>query len=128
MVGAIFWSTIMDRIVIKDLCARCIIGVNQDERREKQDVTISLSIFSDLSKPGQSDCFDDAIDYRGVKKRVLAMVENSKFFLIEALAEAIAEICLATSGVQKVRVRIDKPSALRFAKSVGVIIIRKGRS
>ncbi|MBF0547284.1 MAG: dihydroneopterin aldolase [Candidatus Riflebacteria bacterium] len=118
----------MDRIVIRGLCCRCIIGINEDERREKQDVTINLSIYSDFGKPCRSDNFSDAIDYRSLKKRVLAMVENSEFFLIEALAEAIADICLATTGVQKIRVGIDKPSALRFAKSVGVIIFRKRNS
>ena len=115
----------MDRIIITDLRARCIVGVNEDERREKQDVTINLSIYADLGTPGRTDRFEDAIDYRAIKKRVLGLVEGSKYFLLEALAEAIADACLATSGVVKVQVRVDKPSALRFARSVGVEIVRE---
>jgi len=114
----------MDRIIITDIRTRCIVGVNKDERSEKQDVTVNLSIYADLRKPGRSDKFEDAIDYRALKKRVLNLVENSKFFLLEALTEAVADVCLETPGVVKVHVRVDKPSALRFARSVGVEISR----
>jgi FolB domain-containing protein len=101
------------------------VGVNKEERTETQDVTINLSIFADLRKAARSDNFEDAIDYRDLKKRVLSMVEKSKYFLLEALAEAVADVCLETPGVLKVRVRVDKPSALRFARSVGVEIMRQ---
>ena len=115
----------MDRIIISDLRARCIIGINEDERREKQDVSITISIYADLRRAGQSDRYEDAVDYRSIKKQVLAAVENSKFYLLEALAEAVAGICLAPAGVSRVQVRVEKPSALRFAKSVGVEIVRE---
>ena len=114
----------MDRIIITDLAARCIVGINEDERREKQDVTLNLSIYGDFRAAGRSDHFEDAVDYRALKKRILALVEGSNFFLLEALVEAVAADCLASPGVTKARVRIDKPSALRFARSVGVEVER----
>ncbi len=123
-VADIFWSTPMDRILIFDLAARCIIGINEEERREKQDVVINLSIYADLRLAGRSDRFVDALDYRGLKKRIFVMVEDSKSFLLEALAEAVADICLAIPRIRKVKVRVEKPSALRFARSVGVEITR----
>lgn len=115
----------MDRILIRDLSARCIVGVNEDERREKQDVTINLIVFADLSKAGRSDRMEDTVDYRALKKRILDMVEKSDFFLVEALAQAVADICLDDSRISAVRVQVEKPSALRFARSVGVQITRK---
>lgn len=114
----------MDRILINDLTARCIIGVNGDERLEKQDVVINLAIYADLKKPCQSDRFEDTVDYRALKKKILAMVEGSQYFLVEALAERISAICLEHPAVKKVKVRVDKPSALRFARTVGVEIKR----
>lgn len=114
----------MDRILINDLTARCIIGINDDERREKQDVVINLAIYADLSKAGKSDLFEDTVDYRALKKNILEMTEGSGFFLVEALAEKIAGICLEHPAVKKVKVRVDKPSALRFARTVGVEIRR----
>ncbi len=115
----------MDHIFIRDLAARCIIGVRPEERIEKQDVLVSLALSADLSRAGKSDVLADSVDYRAIKKRVLAIVEDSRFCLLEALAEAIASGCLETAGVFEVRVTVDKPGALRFARSVAVEVIRK---
>lgn len=115
----------MDRILIRDLRARCILGINEDERREKQDVVINLVLSADLRKPGRSDQFEDAVDYRSLKKRILAMVENSQYYLVERLAERVAEMCLEHHpAVRRAQVTVEKPSALRFARSVGVEITR----
>lgn len=120
----------MDRILISDLLVRCIVGINDDERREKQDVLINLALSADLSRAGRSDRFEDAVDYRAIKKKVAAMAENSRFFLVEALAEAVAAICLEHPAVSEVLVKVEKPTALRYARSVGVEITRRqpGRS
>jgi len=114
----------MDRILIKDLLARCIIGVNDDERREKQDVVINVALYADLRPAARSDRFEDAIDYRALKKRILSVVESSQYHLVEALAERIAQICLENPDVQRAQVTVEKPSALRFARSVGVEVTR----
>ena len=113
-----------DRILIEDLTARCFIGIDDDERREKQDVRVSLVLWADLSAAGRSDRIEDTVDYRALKKRVLRLVEDSRYHLLEALAEAVAEACLSEPRVVRVRVRIDKPSALRFARTVGVEVTR----
>ena len=115
----------MDRILIKDLLTRCIIGVDDDERREKQDVIVNIVLWADLAKPARTDNFNDAVDYRSIKKRVLKAVENSSFQLLEALAGHIADLCLSTPGVKQVQITVDKPSALRFARSVAVEITRE---
>ncbi|MBI2843743.1 MAG: dihydroneopterin aldolase [Armatimonadetes bacterium] len=114
----------MDRIFIKDLLARSIIGLNEEERREKQDVVINIVLSADLRKAGESDRFEDTVDYRDVKKRIISLVEESRYHLVEALAERIAELCLENPAVQEVQVTVEKPSALRFARSVGVEITR----
>lgn len=115
----------MDRIFIKDLFTRCVIGVNDGERCHKQDVLINIDLLLDLRKPGRSDQLDDTVNYSALKKRILAMVENSSFNLVEAMAENIAELCLAESLVTQVHVMVEKPTALRYARSVGVEITRE---
>lgn len=115
----------MDRILIRDLTARCIIGLRPEERDAKQDVAVSLALSTDLSRAGKSDVVGDSVDYCAVKKRVLALMEQSQFHLIEALAEAIASTCLETPGIEEVSVTVDKPGALRFARSVAVEILRR---
>ena len=114
----------MDRILIKDLLVRCVLGLGAEERREKQDVLISVALFVDLAKAGRSDRAEDTVDYRAVKKDVLAMAEASQYHLAEALAEQVARVCLAHGGVERVQVTVEKPGALRFAHSVAVEIER----
>ncbi len=114
----------MDRIRICDLLVRCILGINESERREKQDVVINITVYTDLRKSGKSDLIDDTVDYRALKKRVLAMAEASHFFLEEALADAVASVCLEQQAVNQVEVRVEKPNALRFARTVAVEITR----
>jgi FolB domain-containing protein len=114
----------MDRILISDLSARCVIGVNEDERVKKQDVLINITLFTDLARPSVTDRLEDTVDYRALKNKILDMVEASRFFLIEALAGAIAKICLENPAVTQAAVRVDKPGALTHARSVAVEIFR----
>lgn len=113
-----------DRIFITDLQLRCIIGINPEEREKRQDVLINVELAADLKPAGVSDNIDDAVDYKTIKQRIVELVEPSKFYLVERMAQRVAEICLENPRVQSAKVRIDKPSALRFAKSVGVEIAR----
>lgn len=113
-----------DRIHIRDLLARCIVGIYPEERENPQEVLINMTLYTDLRAPGQSDKIADTVNYKTVKKKVLAMAEASSFFLIERLAEEAARIALEDSRVRMVDVTIDKPGALRFARSVAVEIRR----
>lgn len=114
----------MDRIMVRGLTIRCIVGINEEERIKKQDVIINISMDVDLLKAGISDNFDDTVDYKKIKQDVYGLVEDSKYFLIEAMAENIAKICLKRDKVKSVTVSVDKPGALRFASSVAVEITR----
>ncbi|MBF0142242.1 MAG: dihydroneopterin aldolase [Magnetococcales bacterium] len=113
-----------DRIVISDLSLRCVIGVQEWERRTRQEVLINIVLFADLAGAGASDRIEDTVNYRTLGKRLVAMVEASTFQLVEALAQAVMELCLDDPRVQGARVRVEKPGALRFARSVGVEIER----
>ena len=114
-----------DRIEIKDLLLRGIIGVNDWEREEEQDILINVTLTADLTKAGRSDDLGDTVNYRTITKKIISHVEGSQRFTLEALASDIAGICLAERGVRRARVRVEKPGALRFAHSVGVEIVRE---
>ena len=124
MEGGTYMNTAMDRILIKDLMLRCILGLSEEERREKQDVLINLILWTDLKAAAASDRIEDTVDYAALKKRIITLIEGSQFHLAETLADRIAVLCLEQSAVQQVQVTLEKPTALRFAHSVGVEIIR----
>ena len=115
----------LDRIYVRDLRLRCVLGIYPEERREKQDITVNIVLYADLRAAGRSDRIEDTVDYKEVKKRVVTLVEGSSSFLIEHLAQRVADLCLEEQRVEAVRVTIDKPGALRFARSVAVEIFRK---
>ncbi|MBN1868812.1 dihydroneopterin aldolase [Candidatus Sumerlaeota bacterium] len=117
-------ETELDRIHICDLLARCIVGVNEEERLKRQDVVVNATLYADLSEACRSDRIEDTVDYKGIKNRLIEIVEASEFFLVEALAQSLADYCLSLPRIEKVRIRVDKPTALRFARSVGVEIVR----
>jgi len=114
----------LDRMRIHDLLLRCIIGINDDERVKKQDVNIDITLHCDLAAARKSDDLADTVDYKALKLRIVEMVEGSQYFLVERLADEIASICLAEPRVQRVDVHVEKPGALRFARTVSVEITR----
>lgn len=114
----------MDQIFIKDLLIRGVIGITDHEREQAQDILVNIVIFSDIRKAGSSDDVDDSVNYRTVAKKVLAHVEKNQRYTVEALATDIAALVLAESNVRSVRVKVEKPGAVRFSKSVGVEIER----
>jgi FolB domain-containing protein len=115
----------VDRIFITDLLVRCVLGITDEERREKQDVLISLTLSVDLARAGRSDRIEDSVNYRPIKKRILVLAERTSFHLVEALAERVAVECLEDPRILEVAVKVEKPSALRFARTVGVELVRR---
>jgi FolB domain-containing protein len=113
-----------DRIEIHDLLLRCIVGINPEERVKKQDVIINITLWGDMRQAGKTDAIDDAINYKTLTKRVIDHVEQSNYFLLERLAHTIAEISVVDFGVERATVTVEKPGALRFARSVGVTVER----
>ena len=114
----------MDRVIIKNLLARGIIGVNDCERTRAQNILINITMFTDTRRAGETDNLEDCINYSTMSKKVLAHAEKINRLTVEALANDLAKLCLQERGVQKVIVSVEKPGAVRFAESVGVEIER----
>ena len=114
----------MDQVLINNLLVRGILGINDDEREKPQDILINIVIFADLSRAGVTDDIADTINYRTIAKKIQKHAETAARFTVEALATDLANLCLEEPGVQRVRVRVEKPHAVRFAQSVGAEIER----
>jgi FolB domain-containing protein len=114
-----------DKIEITDLRVRGVIGVNDWEREDEQDILVNLTLFVDLRAAGASDDLEDTVSYRTVSKAVSAHAKTHQPLTLEALAAQLAQLCLGYERVSRVRVRVEKPGAVRFARSVGVEIERQ---
>jgi len=113
-----------DRIYVRDLQLRCIIGIYPQERKDRQDVIVNLVLEGPFSEAARTDNIEHTANYKTITKQIIQLVEESEFFLIETLAERISAVCLADPRVFKATVTLDKPGALRFARSVAVEISR----
>lgn len=114
----------MDFIEIEDLVVRCVIGVRPEERRDRSNVEIGVRLGVPRRPPHAPDDVGSVWNYRTAAKAIIAHTERSTWVTVEALAEAIARICVVDHGARQVRVRVRKPGALRFARTVGVDIER----
>lgn len=114
----------LDKIYIRDLHTHCIVGIDEEEQRKRQVIIINIVLLADLSTACKSDRLKDTIDYSKLKKKIRHTVEESCFFLIEALAQRVAGICLESQRVQKVQVRVDKPGHSDSPRNVAVEIER----
>jgi dihydroneopterin aldolase len=114
----------MDRIFLKELTTETIIGIFDWEREVRQTIAVDLEMSADIRRAATSDRIEDTLNYKGVAKRVLAFVADSRFQLIETLAERIAELILTEFQVEWVRVTLHKPGAIRHSRDVGVMIER----
>ncbi|HQQ62577.1 MAG TPA: dihydroneopterin aldolase [Pseudomonadales bacterium] len=116
-----------DIVYIRDLRIETIIGIFQWEREVKQIVSLDLDMAADIRAAAASDDIVDALDYKAISKRLIQFIEQSQFQLIEALAEAVADIVRNEFRVTWLRLRISKPGALRGAQDVGLLIERGDR-
>lgn len=114
----------MDIIFLRGLQIETVIGIYDWERKIKQTVVLDLEMGTDIRKAAASDAIGDTLDYKAVSKRVIALVEGSRFFLVETLAEQIATVLLNEFRLPWVRLTLNKKGAISGASDVGIIIER----
>lgn len=115
----------IDRIFIRDLLVRGIVGINPDERKNRQDILINATFWADTRRPGLSDEIGDTVNYRTAAKAMIGHVEQNSPYLVEKLAADLLRICLESDErIQAVELTVEKPGAVRFSRSVGLTIFR----
>jgi len=113
-----------DKIFIQELEIPCIIGTLLRERKKKQKIVIDLEFSAPVRKAAKRDDLRDALNYQKIAGRATNFVSRSRFYLIETLAERLAEILLREFKLKSLTLRISKPKAIRNAKNVEVEIRR----
>ena len=114
----------MDIIFLRGLEIETTIGIYEWERKIKQKVVIDLEMATDIRKAAAHDDIQFTVDYKAVAKRIIAFVEQQQFYLVETMAERIAEILLEEFRLPWVKVSVNKRGAIRGATDVGVVIER----
>lgn len=113
-----------DKIFIQELEISCVIGTLPKERRRKQKVVIDLEFPAPIQKAARRDNLEDALNYQRIAECATRFVSRSRFYLIETLAERLAQALLREFELKNITLRVSKPDAIRNAKNVGVEIRR----
>ena len=114
----------VDKIFIRGLEVRCIIGTLPRERKKKQTLVIDLEFPTSVRLAAKRDDLRDAVDYKKIAERITAFASKSCFYLVETLAEHLAQTLLREFKLTSLTLRVAKPKAIRNAKNVGVEIRR----
>lgn len=115
----------MDRIILEALPVSAHIGTLPGEIDREQPLRIRAELSGDFRQAGRSDDLNDTFDYSRIESRLAELVRNSRFHLLEALAEHLCSVILAEEPkVLSIRIRIDKPGAARLAGCVSLEIER----
>jgi dihydroneopterin aldolase len=115
-----------DRIELRGLRALGVCGVLPEEQERPQPLEVDVDIEADLTAAGMSDDLDDTVDYGAVCELVERVITTETFFLIERLAERIAELILSDDRVLAVTVAVRKtrPPVAQILATSGVRIRR----
>ena len=118
----------MDRIFLSEMKIDTTVGIWEWEKRIKQQVIIDIEMSADIKKAAATDQIEDTLNYKAVAKSVRKLVEESSFQLVETMAEKISELVIGEHNVSWVRVKVNKPGAIRGSKGVGIIIERDDKT
>ena len=114
----------MDIVYIRDLRIDTIIGVFDWERKIRQTISIDLEMATDIRPAAATDDIQLALNYNDVSQRLIFLIENSEFELVETMAETAAKVVREEFNVPWLKMRLSKPGAILGARDVGLIIER----
>lgn len=119
----------MDWICINQLELECIVGLRPDERTREQRVNLDIRLGAELNHAGRTGRIALTCDYDTVTNTVISLLKFRKYHLIEMAGEELAALLFAWYPlIEKVEIRIEKPSALLGRARCAAVEIKRERS
>ena len=115
----------MPTLYVQTLEIYAILGINPEERENKQKLVIDYWLEVNIDRAMMSDDIDDCVNYRTINKAIIALVEQSAYNTIEGLLGALLDCILAFEGILAAKVKVAKPGALRYTESVSITAERR---
>ncbi len=109
-------------ICIKNLRVSGILGVYEEERQTERDIVVNARLEYNAQDAIRTDALEDALDYKLIRDGIQKVVAETKFKLLETLADRIVKELTIDTRILKLELEIDKPRALRLTDSVSAII------
>ena len=117
-------SFIRRTVFIKDFIIQEIIGIHEHEKTEKQ--KIKFNIVIDVNQnivPDEKD-IKSIVNYEKITNKLENLVKNKKYNFLESLAEDSFKEIFEDKRISAVKIKIEKPDAIKNADSVGVEVFK----
>ena len=117
-------SSIRRAVFIKDFIIQEIIGIHEHEKTEKQKIKFNIVVdVNQNTVPDEKD-IKSIVDYEKITNKLENLVKNKKYNFLESLAEDSFKEIFEDKRINSVKIKIEKPDAIKNADSVGVEVFK----
>ena len=117
-------SSVKRSVLIKNFIIHEIIGVHEHEKIKKQKIKFNIVIDVDNNVlPNEKD-IKSIVDYEKITNNLKNLVKNKKYNFLESLAEDSFKEIFEDKRINSVKIKIEKPEAIKNAESVGVEVFK----
>ena len=117
-------SSIRRTVFIKDFIIQEIIGIHEHEKTKKQKIKFNIVVdVNQNTVPDEKD-IKSIVDYEKITNKLENLVKNKKYNFLESLAEDSFKKIFEDKRINSVKIKIEKPDAIKNADSVGVEVFK----
>ena len=117
-------SSIRRTVFIKDFIIQEIIGIHEHEKTKKQKIKFNIVVnVNQNTVPDERD-IKSIVDYEKITNKLENLVKNKKYNFLESLAEDSFKEIFEDKRINSVKIKIEKPDAIKNADSVGVEVLK----
>ena len=111
------------RIVLNEFVCCATIGVTEEERARPQRIVIDLTLEMD-ARPPERDSVSEVLSYGLVVRELRCLCADSRYALLETLADSLAAAFFAFAQVRATQIRVQKLDRYDEIKAIGIEICR----
>ena len=117
-------SSIKRTVYIKDFIVQEIIGIHEHEKIKKQKIKFNIVIdINQNTVPNEND-IKSIVDYEKITNKLKNLAKEKKYNFLESLAEDSFKEIFDDERINSVKIKIEKPEAIKNADTVGVEVFK----
>ena len=117
-------SSVKRSILIKNFIIQEIIGIHEHEKIKKQKIKFNIVIDVDQNVLPDEKDIKSIVDYEKITNNLKNLTKNKKYNFLESLAEDSFKEIFEDKRINSVKIKIEKPEAIKNAESVGVEVFK----
>ena len=117
-------SSVKRTVFIKNFIIEEIIGFHESEKIKKQKIQFNVVLDIDHRTIPNEKNEKSIVNYEKITKKLEKLVKNKKYNFLESLAEDSFEEIFKDKRINSVKIKIEKPDAIKTANSVGVEVFK----